>query len=559
MIRVGLFFASHANERISGPHFFATPPEKFRRNKGQPKTFMGTLQTLKLAGLTAFLAALAANVMATPVSFTGLIYSQNFDSMALGTTTPTGWFVGTGTGAAVTGTTVIPDIGASSGGGNYNYGVGGAHTSADRALGSIGDGAAGGQIDTEVDIQNNSPFAITQFTISYTGEEWRNSGSTIPNTLTLQLSTNGLTWTNLGSAFNFVSPVNTGGAGSALDGNAAANRTIGLGGTVNLSTPIGIGSTFYLRFADPNDPKPDTGIAVDDFTFQAVPEPSAYMLLGVGLLLCGQRFLRRGLAQTFGGAGLRRSARLISFSVFLVGLSFASNTQAQWLTHTPDNAQPPGTATNAAFPYGLSGNVTATVTVAIDGLGNGIPGISPNPFTAVTNTFNSFFSVNPGTNTFDFLNITSNDTGDFLQVVFDFSGLQGGVLPAGSTIAFLDVDNNENVLELSGFAQGGLGGQYFTPWLTQFNGVGGTPPDAFDYENPDGGVLPALAAVVNQSSGFYSLVGDPSNEDSAFQGFTTNVPLGSLSFIYDLSDPTGNANPAFNTYGIAIQAVPEPQ
>ena len=25
----------------------------------------------------------------------------------------------------------------------------------------------------------------------------------------------------------------------------------------------------------------------------AVPEPSVYMLLGVGLLICGQRFLRR--------------------------------------------------------------------------------------------------------------------------------------------------------------------------------------------------------------------------------------------------------------------------
>jgi hypothetical protein len=39
---------------------------------------------------------------------------------------------------------------------------------------------------------------------------------------------------------------------------------------------------------------------VDDLNLTAgavaVPEPSVYMLLGVGILFCGQRFLRRKLA-----------------------------------------------------------------------------------------------------------------------------------------------------------------------------------------------------------------------------------------------------------------------
>jgi hypothetical protein len=231
---------------------------------------------------------------ATPASFIGTPYTQNFDSMGpTGTTTPVGWFVGSGTGAAVTGTTVTASTGSIAAQGNYNFGVAGVNPVTDRALGSIGGGNV--QTDTDLDIMNNSTFAITQFTISYTGEEWRNGGSTIANTLTLQLSLNGSTWVNLGAIFNFTSPINTGGGGSPLDGNLAANRAAA-GGTYTLTSgSIPIGSTFYLRFADPDDPKPDSGIAVDDFTFSAMPapEPSAYMLLGVGLLLCGQRFLRR--------------------------------------------------------------------------------------------------------------------------------------------------------------------------------------------------------------------------------------------------------------------------
>ncbi len=225
--------------------------------------------------------------------------------------------------------------------------------------------------------------------------------------------------------------------------------------------------------------------------------------------------------------------------------------KAQWLTHTTTN---PGTDTNAVFPAGgPSGYATAHLTPFRDGIGNGIPGISPNPFTNVTAAFTSYCPANPG-GTFDFLNVTSNDTGDAFMVTFDFSNLAGGVLPAGSTIAFLDVDTYEDVYEISGFAAGG--GQYSTPWLNQFNGI--PAPAAFDYDNAGGGVNPILAAALLTGGATYALIGDASNQDSAFQGFTTTQPLGSLSFIYSVSDPTGNANPGFNSYGIAIQAVPEP-
>lgn len=247
------------------------------------------------------------------------------------------------------------------------------------------------------------------------------------------------------------------------------------------------------------------------------------------------------------------------FRLVLLVLALASiaNVRAQWLTHTPDNSQPPGMATNASFPFGLTGNVTTSINIFSDGFNNGVPGVTPNPFTNVTSTFLSYYSTNPG-NTFDFLNVSSNDTRDVFLVTMDFSNLAGGVLPAGSTIAFLDVDNNEDVFELSGFAQGGLVGQYNNSWLSQFNGIGGTPPAVFDYDNASGGTGGVAATSFYNGFGGYALVGDASNQDSAFQGFTTTQPLGSLSFIYNVTDPTGGPTLIFDTYGVAIKAVPEP-
>lgn len=100
--------------------------------------------------------------------------------------------------------------------------------------------ASSTQRDTEVHFTNNTGFDITQFTISYDGEEWRNGGTTsVANTLTLQLSLTGLSgsWVDLGSAFNFTSPI-FGGTAGALDGNAPANRVAGIGGTFSPGTAI---------------------------------------------------------------------------------------------------------------------------------------------------------------------------------------------------------------------------------------------------------------------------------------------------------------------------------
>ncbi len=252
---------------------------------------------MKLLSKIALTVALVAGMTAAAqaqVSYTGGTYTQDFDSMGTtGTMTPAGWFAGTGTGAAVFTTTVVPGTGSSTTGANYNFGVAGVNAVTDRALGSLASGST--QRDSELHITNNTGFDITMFSLSYDGEQWRVGGTTsVANTLMLQYSLTGLagSWVNMGSSFDFTSPIVSGTAG-ALDGNAAANRVAGIGGTFTPASPIPDGTTFFLRWADPDDASSDNAVSLDNFSFSAIPEPSVYMLLGVGLLFCGQRYLRR--------------------------------------------------------------------------------------------------------------------------------------------------------------------------------------------------------------------------------------------------------------------------
>src|SRR5207249_1535314 len=85
----------------------------------------------------------------------------------------------------------------------------------------------------------------------------------VNNDLVLQYSTDVTKFNALGAAFNFSTPVDSGSPG-ALDGNAAANRVTGIGGTFTPQTSIADGQIFYLRWADANDASSDNGMAVDD-------------------------------------------------------------------------------------------------------------------------------------------------------------------------------------------------------------------------------------------------------------------------------------------------------
>jgi len=209
----------------------------------------------------------------------------------------------------------------------YSWGSSG---SADRALGSLNADTIStpqnaatppatvedSQIYIGLQLTNNTGVTLTSFSLAFTGEQWRLAGNGptgFPGTQvtsdgfdfqysldpTATISSPNSLYTDV-NALDFFSPQTLGGA-SALDGNAAANRT--LIGPVPTTVSWAPGTNLFLRWVDTNFPGPnptagttraDNGVGIDDLTFTAVPEPASLCLLGLGsvALLAARRRTR---------------------------------------------------------------------------------------------------------------------------------------------------------------------------------------------------------------------------------------------------------------------------
>ena len=204
---------------------------------------------------------------AQTISFTGSPLSQDFDGMSTNGATPSGWFVASNAASVINFTTnVTVSAGANApAGGVRGFNLGTSNTT-ERALGT---GPTGSNRYMEARIRNNSIFGIDSITVGYEGEQWRNGSiATNTNVLVLQLSIDGTNYLNMGAAFNFTQPTFTPVA-TALDGNLAANRLAGIGGSFNLAAPVVPGATLFLRWFDFNDPNTDPVLAIDNFSFSA--------------------------------------------------------------------------------------------------------------------------------------------------------------------------------------------------------------------------------------------------------------------------------------------------
>lgn len=254
-------------------------------------------------GAVCALAVCAATAQAGVVYGTvGGVYGQDFDSLAssgspswTNDSTLPGWSLFRQPAPGTPVTSYTAGTGSSNAGAFYSFGL-----NNDRALGGVGSGgtyfgsASTGSVAGwwAVSIDNATGSSLSAFTVGFDGEQWRNGGNAATQTMVLEYGfgasfTSVANWTAPGGAFDFVSPVATASAG-ALDGNAAANRIAGLGGTIsNLNWANG--STLWIRWVERNDSGNDHGLSIDNFSFRAVPEPASLVMLGLGIVAFARR------------------------------------------------------------------------------------------------------------------------------------------------------------------------------------------------------------------------------------------------------------------------------
>ncbi len=210
--------------------------------------------------------------------------TESFDSLASsGTTNPwvdnstlPGWYAASVSGfgsdyRAGNGTSLTGDL--------YSFG-----NSSDRALGSVGSGTTG-DFAWGVRLVNSSTNTLGNFQVTYSGEQWRNSGAATQvlsfsyrssvSALTTPDPSNTLKWVPINS-LDFTTPV-FGGTIGAIDGNSnsVTFRQISLTGLT--LTPK---EELFLRWLDPDHSGNDHGLAIDNFTltYQSVPEPTSQSL-----------------------------------------------------------------------------------------------------------------------------------------------------------------------------------------------------------------------------------------------------------------------------------------
>ena len=250
--------------------------------------------------------ACIATVQASPLSYTGGTYTQDFDglptnvtnaSQALPAAGPyefssvtnadaaslTGWQIYNARSTSGSGNLEFKSqngsLTGSAGRGIVSYGANG---STDRALGSL---STSNQVpDFGIVITNNTGHVLTSFSLSYTGEQWSSGTTAGVDTLAFYYGLGSSITSTLTSysPLSFTEPHF--GGGTALDGNDTANQQAVSGTVVGLNWAPG--QDLVLRWNTNELSGSDNGLAIDNLSFSAVPEPSSVALAAIGLGGC---------------------------------------------------------------------------------------------------------------------------------------------------------------------------------------------------------------------------------------------------------------------------------
>jgi len=203
----------------------------------------------------------------------GSAYTQNFNTLAITGTGNTWTDNSTIAGWYTNRTVYIADDGTNTTGGLHSYGT----TSAtERSLGALTSGSAA-TVYMGARTVNNTGSSATSYTISYKGEQWRQTANAQKLVFEYQVGATSLTtgtWTAV-TALDFTAP-KTGTAGS-LDGNASGNYA-------NLSSTITVtvtnGQEIWFRWTKTGSTSP--GLGIDDVSITANSTSSSSDIISAG-------------------------------------------------------------------------------------------------------------------------------------------------------------------------------------------------------------------------------------------------------------------------------------
>jgi len=339
----------------------------------------------------------------------GSSYTQNFDNLltptvpanntAIASVLPTGWsFVEAGTNANAT---FRVDNGSSGSGDTF---FDGATSSNERSLGAYASGSLTSQFGAS--FTNNTGATLTQFTLSYTGEQWKDGGSAtaILNKLTFAYAVNPTsltvgTYTNV-TSLDFTALVNNTTADATTDGNASNRRTAITFTVTGISWPAG--QTLYIRWTDVNDAGNDDNLAVDDLTFSALGAATPTITGAATATAFTATYGTASSAQTFSVSGTNLTANItatapLNFEVSSDGVTYGATATFTQSGGTASGslrvrikaaAAVTGSYNSVNIPLTSTGATTVNITTAASGNSVSPVGLTISGVSGVNKTYN---------------------------------------------------------------------------------------------------------------------------------------------------------------------------
>ena len=356
----------------------------------------------------------------------GVPVTQNFNTLALSgsantwtdNTTISGWYSNR--------IVYLADAGTSTTGGLYSYGTAAA---SERALGGLSSGSASPIFG--VRLVNNTGATISGLTLSFRGEQWRQTANAQILVFESQIGATALTtgtWL-ANTAFNFTA-LKTGTAG-ALDGNAAGNFSV-INGT--LTATVANGQEIWLRWSKTGTTSP--GLSIDDISITANAAISSNADLSNLTLSSG------ALSPTFAAATTSYTASVANGVASITTTPTAADINSIITVNgSPVTSGNP----SASIPLSVGTNTVTTIVTAQDAV------TTKTYIVTVTRAAAGVPTLSVTSALADFGNVCINTTAGPNSFTFDGSNLDG---------------SNINIAALNGFSYSETAGGTYTSTLS---------------------------------------------------------------------------------------------